>query len=282
MKTIVPLTGLPRSGSTLLMHILNQNPDFTIGPDSSLTSVLNTVRNFVQNNTTNQQLPHQIFNECILKFCRSGTESWVNEICPTNTFIDKSRFWIYQYQFMFSVFPNIKMILNLRDLRGVVNSMEKIHHNTLCMNFQSYYDGFEKNFLHQRVDTILNEWFLKDALTSIKELVEIEPKCREQLLIFRYENLLQDPQKSMNRIYDFLELPRFEHDFDNIQDNIVHFDNMYQPYGDHKIKNKLEKNNSQEFSHLPQHICDYIIETHKWYYEHFYPEILEGVIQNDI
>jgi len=26
MTTIVPLTGLPRSGSTLLMHILNQNP----------------------------------------------------------------------------------------------------------------------------------------------------------------------------------------------------------------------------------------------------------------
>jgi sulfotransferase len=276
MKTIVPLTGLPRSGSTLLMHILNQNPNFTIGPDSSLSPLLSNLRTFAQDNIVKQQFDHRLFNECIFNFCRSGSESWINQICPTDTFIDKNRFWLYQYQFMFKVFPNIKMILNLRDLRSIVNSIEKIHRNTLLINFQNYYNGFEKNFLHQRVDTILNEWFLKDALTSIKELVEIEPKCREQLLIFRYENLLQDPQESMNRIYDFLELPRFEHDFDNIQDNIVHFDNMYQPYGDHKIKNKLEKNNSQEFSHLPQHVCNYIIETHKWYYENFYPEILEG------
>jgi sulfotransferase len=275
MKTLIPLTGTPRSGSTLLMHILNQNPNFTIGADSSLSPVLNHVRSYVQDNINNEQLPHQVFNQCILKFCSSGAESWLNEICPTEYFVDKSRHWIYQYHFMFKVFPNIKMILNIRDLRGIVNSIEKIHHTSLCMNFQNYYEGFEKDFLHQRIDNILNLWFIKESLISLKELIEVAPKCRENILIFRYENLLQDPQESMNKIYDFLDIPRFEHDFDNIDDTITHFDNIYQPYGDHQIKNKLE-NYDGGFSHLPQNICDYIVESHKWYYEHFYPEFLEG------
>jgi len=281
MKTLIPLTGTPRSGSTLLMHILNQNPDFTIGPDSSLSPLLNHIRSYVQDTIQSEQLPHKIFNESILKFCASGAESWLNKLCPTNYFIDKSRYWIYQYHFMFKVFPNIKMILNIRDLRGIVNSIEKIHENSLCVNFQNYYDGFDKDFLQQRVDTTLNLWFIKEALVSLKELIEVTPKCRENILIFRYENLLQDPQESMNRIYDFLDIPRFQHDFDNIDSNITHFDNMYQPYGDHVIKNKLENHNI-DLSYLPQNFCDYIVESYKWYYEHFYPEILEGAVKNDI
>jgi sulfotransferase len=281
MKTIVPLTGTPRSGSTLLMHILNQNPDFTVGADSSLPVVLNNIRSFVQDNTTTEQLPNKTFNDCVLKFCRSGSESWVNEICPTNIFLDKSRYWLYQYQFMFKVFPNIKMILNIRDLREIVNSVEKIHHNSLCMNFQNYYNGFEKDFLHQRVDNILDLWFIKESLVSLKELIEVAPKCRDNILIFRYENLLQEPQESMNRIYDFLKLPKFNHDFENIQDMTNHFDNIYLPYGNHKIRNKLERCD-EDLPYLPQNFCYYIIETHKWYYEHFYPEILEGMVENDI
>ena len=41
-KTIYYVSGLPRSGSTLLMNILGQNPNFTVKSTNDLRSLLLT------------------------------------------------------------------------------------------------------------------------------------------------------------------------------------------------------------------------------------------------
>lgn len=274
MKKIIPLTGFPRSGSTLLMTILNQNPEFAVLPDSDLSPLLVSIRNWASDVINQSQLPHKVFHKSILNFCRSGAESWVNDNCLTNVLIDKNRYWIYQHQFLFQVFPNIKMILNLRDLRYVINSLIKVQMNTFCINFQNYYENMNDNFMLQRIKDCLNIWYLKEVLVSLKELIEIAPDYRKQILIFRYEELILNPQDSMNKIYDFFELSRYEHDFNNIVQIEPHYDNMYIPYGDHQIRSKLETNLPQKLSHIPSEYGDWIVDEYKWFYEFFYPEIL--------
>lgn len=274
MKQIIPLTGLPRSGSTLLMSILNQNDDFTSFPDSDLPVLLTQIRNWAADALKLSQLPHQNFHESILNFCRGGSESWMNYNCPTKFSIDKNRFWIYQHQFMFQVFPDVKMILNIRDLRFVVNSFLKAQSNTFCINFQDYYSDINENFMIQRIKDILNCWFLKEVLVSLKEFIEIAPNYRTQILIFRHEELITAPQESMNRIYDFLELPRFEHDFNHIEQLEPHYDNMYMPYGNHQIKSKLTSSLPSMLSHLSDEYANWIVDEYKWYYEAFYPEFI--------
>lgn len=274
MKKIIPLTGLPRSGSTLLMNILNQNPEFAVLPDSDLSPLLVSIRNWSSDVIKKSQLPHKVFHESILNFCRSGTESWVNDNCPTNVLIDKNRYWIYQHQFSFQVFPDIKMILNLRDLRHVVNSMIKAQMNTFCINFQDYYENMNDDFMLQRIKDCLNAWFLKEVLVALKELLEIAPDYRKQILIFRHEELILNPQDSMNKIYDFFELPRYQHNFNNIEQIEPHYDNMYIPYGNHQIRSKLETTLPQTLSHIPAEYGDWIVDEYKWFYEFYYPEIL--------
>ena len=274
-KRIVPLTGLPRSGSTLLMSILNQNDLFTVAPDSDLSPLLGSIRNWGSDMLKKSQLPHKNFHNSILNFCRSGALSWLNDNCKTDFLIDKNRFWIYQHQFMFQVFPNIQMILNIRDLRFVINSMLKSQSNTFCINFQDYYSDMNEDFMLQRVKDCLNTWWLKEVLVSLKELIEVSPNYREQLLIFRHEQLILNPQDSMNIIYDFFELPRYVHDFNNIEKIEPHYDNMYMPYGDHQIQPKLSTKLPDKLSHLPEKYANWIVEEYKWYYEKFYPEVLQ-------
>jgi len=273
-KRIIPLTSLPRSGSTLLMSILNQNTSFTAFPDSDLPVLLVSIKAWSSEKIKNSQLPHKVFRESIINFCRSGSESWLNDNCSTNFSIDKNRAWIYQHQFMFQVFPNIKMILNIRDLRFVVNSMLKAQTNTFHIDFQNYYQNMNEDFMFQRIRGCLDYWWLKNFLVSLKELIEIAPSYREQLLIFKHEELILSPKNSMNRIYDFLELPRYEHNFDHIEQVEPHYDNFYVPYGDHQIQSKLATKLPETLSHLPQKYADWIVEEYKWFYEFFYPEVL--------
>lgn len=278
-KRIIPLTGLPRSGSTVLMSILNQNKSFTVAPDSDLPVFLISIKTWAANRTNHSQLPHKVFHKSIINFCRSGSESWLNDNCTTNFSIDKNRSWLQQHQFMFQVFPDIKMILNIRDLRFVINSMLKAQSNTFWFNFQNYYSDMNEDFMFQRIKDCLNlEWF-KECLTSLKELIDIGPSYREQLLIFRHEELILNPQNSMNRIYDFFELPRYEHDFNNIEQIEPHYDNMYMPYGDHQIQSKLATKLPNTLSHLPQKYADWIVEEYRWYYEKFYPEVFNNELQ---
>jgi sulfotransferase len=273
-KRIIALTGLPRSGSTVLMSILNQNTSFTSFPDSDLSILLTSIKAWSADKIKNSQLPHKVFHESIINFCRSGAESWLSINCPTSFSVDKNRAWLYQHQFMFQVFPNIKMILNIRDLRFVVNSILKTESNTFSINFQNYYEHLNEDFMLQRIKKCLDLSWVKQSLVSLKELVEIGPSYREQLLIFRHEELILNPQNSMNRIYDFFDLPRYEHNFDHIEQIEPHYDNLYVPYGDHQIKSKLETKLPETLSHLPQKYADWIVEEYRWFYEFFYPEVL--------
>jgi len=273
-KRIIPLTGLPRSGTTVLMSILNQNDHFTAAPDSDLPELLVSIRNWSSDQVKKSQLPHKIFHDSILNFCRSGAESWLNNNCPTDMLVDKSRYWIYQHQFMFQVFPNIKMILCIRDLRFFINSLLKAQLNTFYINFQDYYSDMNEDFMLQRIKECFNVWWIKEALVSLKELIEIAPNYREQLLLFKYEELILNPQSSMNRIYDFLELPKYNHNFNHIKQIEPHYDNMYAPYGDHQIQSKLATKLPETLSHLPAEYADWIVREYQWYYETFYPKVL--------
>lgn len=274
MKKLIPLCGLPRSGSTVLMHILNQNPNITVNPDSSLPETLSKIKEFTSEQVRVDHLAVDKYQTCVRQFCKNGITAWINELCHTDYLVDKSRWWLYQYDFITQILPKQKFILTLRDLRGVVNSMERAHRDSLCTNFANFYEDLEGNFFQQRVDHCLNVWFVKLALVRIKELLEVMPACRDNFLIFRYENLIENPQESLNHLYDFLDIPRYTHDFNHIIDQIEQHDNFYQPYGNHKIQPALKKQNTFEYDCLPDTYADYIYSRYSWYYQAFYPELV--------
>jgi hypothetical protein len=273
---LVPLTSLPRSGSTLLLYILNQNLKFTIGPDSEVGQLLNYTKQFLIDNIYHFQLPHEKVTDCFINFCRSGVDSWIKTISTEqNTFVDKSRHWLKDLDFIFTVFPEIKIIVTIRDLRSIVNSFEKISQESLYIDREDHFNFKTLNEdLHiQRITNILNLHYVKDGLFSLKQLVDIPKKHKDQIFISRYEDLIENPQEHLNQIYDFLNIDRHTHDFENITQDFYN-DNPYQPFGKHKIKSKIEKNKEESFPFLRTDVQDMIFSDYYWYFKEFYPEKL--------
>lgn len=272
-----PLTSLPRTGSTLLLYILDQNPILKIGPDSEISNLLHHNKNFIESNIFHFQLPHEKVTDCFKSFCRSGVESWIEQISNSNEiFVDKSRDWLKNLDFIFNLFPEIRIIITIRDLCGILNSFEKCHNNSLFFDKQNFYENhqIDINFdlQHQRVGSILNLPYVKEGLISLKEIIDFPKKFKNQIMICRYEDLISNPKQELDKIYNFLSLPAFEHNFENIiQGN--YYDNPYQPYGNHKIKNKIEYK-EEIFSELRDDIKEKIINEFNWYYQAFYPEVI--------
>jgi len=271
---LLPLTGLARSGSTLLLYLLDQNPIFEIGPDSEVSNLLNWNKEFIEQNIHHFQLPHEKVSDCFIDFCKKGTEAWINQICPQDKiFIDKSRHWIKNLDYNFKLFPEMKIIILIRDLRGVVNSFEKIHNNSLFTNKQNIQKDVRFDLQMQRVDHIFNLPYIKDAVFALKELIDIPKSYRNKILFCRYEDLISNTKNELEKIYEFLNLPNYHHDLDNIKQG-VYFDNPYQPYGCHKIQNKILENfDVNNFSELREDIQEIILNENHWYYKKYYPEI---------
>lgn len=273
---ILPLTGLPRSGSTLLLYILNQNSKFTIGPDSEIANILNHNKRFIEDNIFHFQLPHEKVSECFLKFCREGVNGWISEICDNDKiFIDKSRHWMIDLDYIFNVFPDIKLLVTIRDLRGILNSYEKINSNSLFVKKHLYNKTLDSNLQIERAFDILNFDYIKSVLFTLKEISEVYKNYNQNLKICRYEDTISFPKQQLDSIYNFLNIDTFNHDFSNIEQSLF-YDNPYQPYGCHKIKNKIDtENNNFKYPYLSEKTNEYIINNYSWYYEIFYPEVVK-------
>lgn len=275
---LFPLTSLPRTGSTLLLNILNQNPKFQIGPDSEVGNLLLQNKDFMCDNIHHFQLPNETATECFKNFCVDGTKSWIKTICSDDKiFVDKSRHWLENLNYFFTLFPDIKILINIRDLRGIINSFEKIHENSLYVNNLDFRENLSFDQQNYRIGTILNLPYVKNGLFSLKELIDIPKKYINNIKICRYEDLISNPEKQLREIYEFLNIDNFNHDFNNIQQSYNN-DNPYQPYGCHKIENRLKPFKQEDFVYLRQDVQNTIIKEHIWYYKNFYPEVLSQVV----
>jgi sulfotransferase len=91
----------------------------------------------------------------------------------------------------------------------------------------------------------------------------------EKMLFIKYEDLAKDPVPEMRRIYEYLELPYYSHDFNNIEQITQEDDAVYGIYGDHQIRKKLEPLKSDYKEVLGQSACNWIKNNYKWFYDEF-------------
>ena len=156
----------------------------------------------------------------------------------------------------------------VRDLRGVFASMEK---------------NFRKN---QHLDSgIVNHSQMKGTTTekridiwgqsqpvglAIERLYQmVKEGIDKEILFIRFEDFCLNPRKEMIRIYEYLELPFFEHDFDNVEQVTQEDDTVYGIYGDHTIKNKIEPVKDDYKNILGVNSCNWIKNNYKWFYDKF-------------
>jgi sulfotransferase len=91
----------------------------------------------------------------------------------------------------------------------------------------------------------------------------------KNMLFVKYEKLMDDPTKEMNRIYDYLEVNRFTHDFNNITQITQEDDSVYGVYGDHVIKPKLTPVKPDWNDVLGTNVSTWVKNNYSWFYDYF-------------
>ena len=259
-QTIHFMSGLPRSGSTVLASILNQNPSVYVTPTSPMLNVT------VQMQDSWRKDPTVKANYCEEQ-ARNLTKAilpafWAHR--PEPIVIDKGRGWAKNMPTVNALFgEKIKVIVVERDLPSIMASWLTIIQNQT----KSEYDnnirkrGFEANDDNRMAEMWFN--MVKDCMEGTQQIKRDVP---DQIIVVNYDDLIIDPNREIKRIEQFLELPKFTYDFKNIQNDTTDDDLIAWGFeGLHTIRPKLEKTSKDPRLVLGEELYNRFVELEKEY-----------------
>jgi sulfotransferase len=231
-KTFYFMAGLPRSGSTLLSTILNQNPRFYSGPSSPVVPTMLGLENSFSNDELFLGYPKV---EVAKKIIASILPQYYSDIDKPVIF-DKNRSWVNRMNYIpgyFDIVP--KVICPVRDISEILTSF------IMMCRRNPYTNQTKINFI--------DEMLIKSNITltddnrceflaspngvlgqSYEGLKKAIAEGYDHCLHFvEYKDLVNKPDETMKAIYEFLGEEEFEHTFDNLEN--PHRENDLQTYG---------------------------------------------------
>jgi len=242
------ISGLPRAGTTLLAAILNQNPRFRAGMTSPLADIMGVV---MAEASSKNDFSFDVSDEQRVALLRGLVENFYSVEAGPAVVFDTSRLWCSRMRLLDTLFPGVKVIACVRQLAWVLDSMERL--------VQKQPVSVSKIF---RFDTNTTVYSRVEALTDPRGMVGFAyqatkeafygPYAKNHLLMLTYESLVRDPAAAMRAVYQFLDEPWYEHDFDHIDYNADEFDARVGMPGLHSVRPKVQSMERQPI--LPREI----------------------------
>lgn len=265
-QKIVFMAGLPRSGSTLLMNILAQNPRIDPSGTSGLFEIIQGMRNQY---TQSRNVAAQDEGEMDGRFksaCKQAIKGWCSSSKPVA--IDKSRAWLQQYEFLTTIGIKPYIIVTIRDLRSVLASMEKLYRkNSLRID---PVEGMTTT--EHRVKAWASGAPVGEACNQVQDI--ITRGLHENVIFVNYENLTSAPNEVMEKIYSYIEESEFVHDFKNVIQVTREDDRLHGIPNLHNIRNTVKALEDDSEDVIGQDLCAGIIQGAPWFYKAFYPELV--------
>lgn len=236
-KKIYFISGLPRSGSTLITNILKQNPTIHGESVTSLCSLVATVNYNWNSIDANKEYPNNLAKVGVLKGIIDGYYSHINK----SIIFDKDRGWIPLIPIIERVLEKeVKIIVCVRNPAEILTSFERLRKENPLFSTNVDVQLKEGSNIASRAYYYagpdgalgLSHRNLKDAITM---------GYLDRFLFVDYNRFCNTPKSQTKRIYDFFEIPEFKHDFDNITQAEIYNDLAVGLPNLHKIKSSLQK-----------------------------------------
>lgn len=261
-------SSLPRSGSTLLQNIMGQNPDFHVTPTSGLMELIYGARKNYSDVGEFMAQDRAITGKAFAAFCNDGIHAYARAMSDKKYYLDKGRAWGFYINWLESFMPyQPKIICMVRDLRDVFCSMEKLfRRNPEMDNFMIDWRNLSNVTMSKRVDTFASNVPVGIAIERLEAI--LQTGNGHKILFIKYEDFCLRPETEIARIYNYLEIPFYNHNFDFIP-QITHEDDSIAPLSDHIIRNTLEMKPSDAKSILGDAICDWIYNRYRWFFDYF-------------
>jgi sulfotransferase len=251
------ISGLPRSGSTLLVALLRQNPRFCANVTSPLSFVfLNMLYTLGGSNESHVYITEDK-RERVL---RGLFENFYEEESRDHVIFDCSRIWTAKVGGLARLFPEAKMVCCVRSLSWIHDSFERIAQKSPLEPSRIY--NFEPNLtVTGRVESLqAPKGAVGSAYHSLRDAYFGENADR--LLVVRYESLTRDPVGTLASIYDFLGEPSFEHDLENVEIDAEEFDAHLRAPGLHRVERRVAERKRETI--LPPDLFEKFARSEFW------------------
>lgn len=231
------ISGLPRSGSTLLASLLTQHPDchaHIMSPVGNIFTAaldaMSTDRNEAEVFLDHDDKAYILESIFQAYYCRS-TRHYI---------FDNNRRWTANVSALAEIFPLAKVICCVRSPYEVLNSFEGLFKRYPlytskiigCVSNTTIYDRMDHYFDRAGVIGFAYN-ALRDAWYG---------PHRDKLVIVEYDFLVKHPKETMEYLTKILELTPHEFDFENVKDlpGVNEFDARIGTPGLHSLKSKVE------------------------------------------
>jgi len=268
-KKIFYNSSLPRAGSTLISNIIAQNPNFYCTPTSGVSDYLLGNRATFINSQPIKAQNKENMEKSFFNYAKFGIQGYFSELTDKQLILDKSRDWAINYRLLDEIYANPKIICMVRDVRAIYSSMEKnFRKNPHKENHIQNVSQLVGTTLDKRVDIWADGLPVGVAMDRLKDI--FQQGLDKHILFIRYEDLMSNPKETMNRVYDYFLIDRFEHSFDKIEQLTQEDDGVHGIYGDHKLRQKFNMlpNDFEEI--LGIELSEKIKNTYQWFFNKFY------------
>ena len=249
------MSGLPRSGSTLLTALLNQNPEIHASTNSPLLDTIHYTEEYLLYNseqykaTPNPEGAHKVLSSIPYNY-------YFNT--PQDIIIDKSRGWVNQIQHIQDyIISEPKIICPVRNIQDILSSFLNLISNSKTTSF------IDENLIRNNIE-ISNDNRCDYLMSSqgiigqsYNALLECFRKGNNQyLLLIDYDDLVRNPQHELNRIYEFIGLSSYLHSFENVSTKQDENDDVYKLENMHSVRDTVEKIHRDNTKYLSEKIVN--------------------------
>lgn len=231
------ISGLPRSGSTLLAGILRQNPRLYASMSSPVGGLINGA--LEQMGAGSEFCT--FFDETRRKrICRSLFDAYYEDVGQRPVIFDTNRHWTSRLHQLVELFDDFKVICCVRNPAWIMDSFEVIHRKN-PFDYSRMFNSGNRQTVYSRCDALISAGgAVGSAWTALKEAYYGE--FSDRLLLLDYDLLTQHPGRCLELIYQFIGETPFEHDFDRVEYQETEFDETLGVKGLHAVKKKVEFN----------------------------------------
>lgn len=228
------ISGLPRSGSTLLAALLSQNPRFQAGMSGPLAGLFGALLGEMSARNEFSVFIDDAQRQRVLR----GVFEQFYADTPAEVVFDTSRAWCTRLPAISALFPQARVIACVRDVPWIVDSIERLIQKN-AFQPSSIFNYSPGGTVFSRANGIAGgDGMLGYAYDALKEAYFGEHADR--LLLVQYETLASDPVKALAAIYDFIGEPHFTHDVEHIDYDASAFDAKAGTPGLHTVRPRVQ------------------------------------------
>jgi sulfotransferase len=251
MEKIHFISGLPRSGTTLLSSILKQNPKFT----SSISGPLaRFIRIIVEESQSQGGYRFQCPPEKRKEIVANVADTYYKDSNPV--VFDTNRGWTYLTPLLADLYPNAKIIVCIRSIPWIIDSFEQLFAKNPYDVPKLFPAGAEVSVYTRARYLTDPSSFVGFAYDGVKQAL-FGPQ-KDNVFMLQYDQLAKNPKLVMKKLYEFIGEPWYEHDFENVVGDYDEFDTDMNIKGLHHVRSRVQYKERQPiippdlFQHLEQ------------------------------